>query len=318
MIETELMAYLFNLLEKKERIKCEEHLKTCPVCFEKLKVLTRIKEAVENEPMARAPDQLALILKRAREREEAQEKRNALRAIMWVRVLDYVRKNTFMKMGMALGCVILVLMMIRPGVEDQGRLYVLKATGDVSINKVSFFQKQELLYDTKNEKNIDVGSGECVIQLDKDKLLMLSPGSKVRIKTGKKIRLHLTQGLIIAKVVKNRGNKGLNIITEQAEFDVTGTVFYIKAEKGEVECGVQTGEVRTTIKDREYHITSREKLQIREHCVKEFTGIKAEEMGVFDKLKDHQIYGVHGPGTGFMLSRGGLCSPEKDNGNLIF
>lgn len=272
LITKEIMAYLFGLLEAKERGKFESHLNSCPACRENMKKAVRIKKAIENEPFLKAPYCLEDILKKARELEQKQAARGLSRLYGIVRFWKLVRQSMVVRAGLGLAGLAVLIMIIGFPAGDRDRLYVLKSSGDVLINNRSLYESADTAHNLDKPLHVALGDGECVLQINKDKLLLLQAGTEVTILSGKDIRVLVKKGDFLGKVERKKEDKEMMVVTDQASFRIAGTVFYIKAQKDFVECGVEKGEVESILKKESYIIRDWEKIRVRsgraEHLVR--------------------------------------------------
>ncbi|MDD5067741.1 MAG: PQQ-binding-like beta-propeller repeat protein, partial [bacterium] len=287
-MEKRLMAYLFDALENREKQEVELHLKSCPDCQKNLERLKAVQKCIESEPLAKAPDQLQDILSRARNREKARDADHLFQMVLASRVILFLKQNRPVRLGLAFGSLAIAFLLFWPMIAPRDTLYLVKATGPVSFSQGEPVAPKSSLYDIRKGTRIRTGSGECVIQINQDKLLVLEKGTEAKISADKEVRISLDKGCLIGYVHKETSAKRLNILAHNAVIRITGTVFYVKATNTGADCAVLNGLVQAIVSNRSHCIHAMEKIRIRGNRIESLDKMTAYDK-IFDKIKPYKL-----------------------------
>lgn len=243
--EGSLLAFLYETLNDDEKKLVEKHLLTCLRCQMIIRKMVGLKKMMENEPKPAVEGTWAEEHERAEARWEIAERPESDHPIG--RFFSFLNRSLALQAGLAAVAVILIGLFVFRGQIAGEKMMVVKATGSVAVNNVSFFEKIKVVYDLGKKLDLVVRDGECVFQIGENSLIIAEKDTELTVESGKVLKINLLKGNIIAKVDVTSGKKAdVTIHTVRGDFIVSKAVFYIRSENDFTECGVKEGELRTT------------------------------------------------------------------------
>ena len=232
-----MLAFLYETLSDEEKKTVEKHLLTCLRCRMIMRKITGLKKAMEEEPKP-------AVGKWAEVKWEMAEKKRADNPAG--RFFSFLHRSFALQAGLAAAAVLFLVLVVFRVQTGGEKMTVVKATGNVTVNNVSFFKELKTTYDLGKKLELTVKDGECVFQLGGNSLIIAEKGTVLTVEDGRVLKVSLVQGNVIAKIDRSSGHKtDMTIRTPRGEFVVTKAVFYIRSEKDFTECGVREGELRT-------------------------------------------------------------------------
>lgn len=284
-IEENMLSFLYDLLDYEETEKIKKHIKRCKRCREKIKKLLKVTLIIKTSPTYKAPSQIEDILNRAK---KELKKRNLFRNLLILKLIK--RISLKVKIGIILSAffIFIGIFFIIPRTNY---LYIVRASGDVKINNKIFSNQTKFKYSLKNGIFINTGNGEVILQIDKDKLLLVKNSTHIKIEISKNINVEIIKGILIGKVVKYNNPKKLVLIANNAKFKIIGTLFFIKKIHNTVEFAVKEGSIESRIDNKRIYINSNEKLKINNNNIT-ISQISRKENNLFyiinnmDTIKD--------------------------------
>lgn len=288
-ITNQLLAYLSGLLEEKEAQEVGRHLEACPACRKVLERLKKVETALGTEPPLKAPYRLNEILSRARALEQERSAGKITRLLFVSRLIAGMKKRAWMSAGLAFSSLALFFFLLFTVLKPVDRLMVLKVTGAVRVDGESFFNRSPESCRLDRRISFLIGDGELAGQVNTDKLMVAGSGAEFSLSAQEAVRIDLKQGLILGKAVREKRSKVWIIATDHAVFEITGTLFFVRAAPDAVECAVESGTVKTSSSNRSLMIHSRDKVRIRNNRVEARSQTDGEDEKLFDKIRDYVI-----------------------------
>ncbi len=256
---SDLFNYVYDVLDKRARIKIENHLKQCFFCKQRVNKISGVKLVLKDTPKFIFKESVDSIIKTAEEKKQKagliihgiiKSLKNILRGM-------FPFKKFKMKLAYTLLCGILLLTIASLLIlnSKSKTVYFTRVQGDVFINNKPFFPDKQYKYDIKNPVIIKVQNGECVLQIKNEKLIIIKQNSEIVLKKKRNEILKLIKGKIICMVNKTEGDK-LIISADDVKFKIVGTKFFVNKQDAFIECGVKQGEILTTLKNETLIITN--------------------------------------------------------------
>ncbi len=280
----DLFFYANDLLSHIQRRNIEKHLNQCSNCKMEFEKILRLKEVLYNTPKLTAENNISFILNEAKKREKQFNFSSFFNSIIYtIREKILFFKN--LRLGIQAGfCLLIVLLLsIFLLLPRQEKVYVVRAYGKIIINDKDFFSSNKYKYNLKDRLNIKVEAGECVLQINKEKLIIVKKNSDIILTEEKDTILDLQKGKIICSVKNLEGKKKFIIKTEKTEFKVMGTKFYIEKVNGFTELMVKEGEIEARFNKEVFHIDKNKLFWIRDNKVS-INEILEIELKYFDEL----------------------------------
>lgn len=266
--EDKLLLYFHEVLEPKEAQEIENHLKECASCKEKYnKIRSMFQDPLEVKP----PNNLSFVLNKAKEIEKNQQvqRENIAKVFILARIVQNLRKNV-----KVLVPVVLLVFAVFAGLfyfrynfiqmQSPDKLYIVSAFGEVKINGKNFNSRNDFQYSLGKPLNIDIIDGECVLQINTDKQIMLKENTNILISADEKINIDFIDGLLVGKVIKSVESKKLVISSDDKLFKIIGTVFSISKEEEVINFKVKEGVVECEINEQTIFLKDNEKLKIKD------------------------------------------------------
>jgi outer membrane protein assembly factor BamB len=294
-----LLAYIYGLLDIKEKKEIEAHIDGCPDCAKKLGQLKKMQLDLSNEPAIfaqreKAPNDLAAILAKAKRIENEKS-----RGTTWIgsMVRMFLDSNAVkMAVAGALAAAVIFVVALWFAFGDSDYLYMTRAYGDVKVNDKPLFVAKNFIYrmEVNRPVKIGVGLGECQFQVNRNKYFELKPLTRVLVERSKDIIINFLEGMLIGKVIKDDHARDLQILTpyQNAIFRIVGTLFYVRSTNQAIEFGVKEGEVRNVISNRSFTIRDSEIMRVGPDYVEHLTNTVEQKLridSIFDKLGQYLI-----------------------------
>lgn len=253
-----IVEYLSDVLKKKERDKVDLHLKLCKKCKKGVNELGKIRNILIHPPEIDPEDRVDIILKKIK-KERIKHTNFIDKLKSKLRLLSYPR---IIKIGISFALVSLIIMgsLLYFNFLRNDYCYIVKAYGDVKINNISIDFNSQYKYKLKNKMHINVNMGECVVQINNNKLILLKDNTYVKIVSSTNIVVHLDQGELLGKVIKKKNQKNLLINSDQYQFAVIGTVFSVEKSEEKISCAVYKGLIKSIFPEKVINIKQGEKL----------------------------------------------------------
>ncbi len=290
-VKDNLLSYLYDLLEPEETKEIKKHLKKCKNCREELKKLLKIRIILENTPYDEPKNQLEYILNKAKQIEQKRFFTNFYKLIFFSNLIKILKKNLKLKVLIVLLiCIIFSIVgTLYFSFIKNSYLYVLKSYGNVKVNNKIIDFKSNVKYNLKDKINISILNGECILQIDNDKLILLKDNTHIILYSKKDININLTKGFLIGKVIKAKNKKSLIISSGNAVFKVIGTIFFVKKVENLTELGVKEGTVKSIFNNEEFFVTKNEKIKIRGNNIFLTKVLSKKEKGVLNIIKEYNL-----------------------------
>lgn len=286
-IEDLLLRFLYETLPNNLMKKVRQHLKICTECQMQFKKLKKDQDQFYNLPSsAKAPDRFDKIIKIGTQRKRVNENNKTFNLFQF---LNYMRNlNIKMKMGIAAFILLFPLFLIFISPKKQYNMYILKASGDININRQAFFDDYHFRYNLNKSINIQLNTGKCLFQLNANKLISLSEHTAIRIDPQTNMYITLFHGKITGKMIKKDRKKKLVIVTKDGSFEIVGTIFSVTKSNAYTELQVAKGVVKSITTDGHHLIKKNERIRIKDNRVifkkKNITSSKS-----FNEMKKENI-----------------------------
>lgn len=257
---SDLFNYVYDVLDERAKIKLEAHLKQCSFCKQRLNKILGVQLVLKDTPKFIFKENVDDIIKTA---EEKKQKAGLIINGM-IGIIKNILKKIFpfkkfkLKLAYALLCGILLLSIASLLIlnSKSKTVYITRVQGDVFINNKPFFPDNQYKYEIKNSMIIKVQNGECVLQIKNEKLVIIKPNSEIVLKKKGDEILKLIKGKIICMVNKTEKADKLIVSTDDVQFEIIGTKFFINNRDAFIECGVKQGRVLAILKNKSLIITN--------------------------------------------------------------
>lgn len=281
-VEEQMLNFLYDLLDDNERQKVKNHLKKCNKCREKIKKLLKIFIIIKTSPGYKPPYMFEHILNTSKKELKKRFLRNLL-LLTFIRKMSLKLRIAIISLFLFIASVIIFFI-----VPKNDYLYIIRASGDVKINNKILSNEMEFKYPLKKTISINTRNGQIILQINKQKLVLLKNNTDIKIETSNNVNIKFLKGILIGKVYKNNNVKKLTLSSDNAKFKITGTLFFIKKIDNSVEFGVKEGNVESIIQDKQINITPDEKLKISNDKIT-ITKINQNENNLFSELNDVNV-----------------------------
>ena len=249
-----LSPYLNHDLNDLETFHLEEHLKACDLCRKELEDIKQIDSLLSQKPLFHAKDQSALIIEQAKtllQTQQIPEQRISFKNS----ISEFFKLFTQLRYKVALAALLVILVLLFLLNNNSDNLYITHVSGAVFINQKLFTKNTAYKY-ALNNININVEKGECVVQINNKKLIIIKHNSAVVIKKTKEKNnlIELKSGEIICSVKKINKHTQLIVQCPEVSFKITGTIFFLKNNADGIQCGMKQGCIESSYDNHIYTI----------------------------------------------------------------
>lgn len=260
-INNRFFLYFQNVLASKEKRIIETHIKTCKKCRQEfLRIQKLLKMPEEKAPS----DNFELILKKGKEIKQKKFMLNLHKLNLLQRVLKVVKMKPRLIIFSGIFGFIIVFSLLLHNLKkmDSNYLYIIHSSGNVKINNKIICSKSSYKYNLKDIVDIEVNKGQCLLQIDNNKQVLLSEGTHISINSSSEIKIDLKKGLLLGRVIKKPEEKNLILKTQKSIFKIIGTLYSLKKELNHTEFSVKKGAVKYISENHSLIITNNQKLKI--------------------------------------------------------
>ncbi|MDD5066231.1 MAG: PQQ-binding-like beta-propeller repeat protein [bacterium] len=249
----ELFSYAYGALEPGKKREMALHIRTCPECKSNLKKVLNVKFVLKNTPQLSFDDSADLIIGKAAEREHEPTAYDRFRE-RWSRLREDL--GYFLRLHFRPEYALITALLLLAGTgffflnHEPGRIYLTKISGQVHVDRVPFFPLHRYEYPLSKGLQVKTGNGECVLQIKKDRLIVLKPDTEIHVRPGKGSVLELKEGSILCSVKKLKKADHFSVHADEVTMNIIGTKFFVDKRKGSFELGVKEGRISTQYKEK--------------------------------------------------------------------